>query len=290
MQYKENDITTLVDLGLNKTQARVYLALVEKGILSIKNASEYSGVGRPEAYRAMLELNQRGLIETILSSPTTYRPLPLTETITILMGQKQQKMIELKEKSNKLLQEYENKKTLNQGEFFEREFVLLAKGSSGTKKAVSSIKTAQTTIDFVISIKQFNQLLLTASEDIVEAANRGVKIRFIIDKNTAQKSWSKILSSLQTKAFFKYRDEVPQPFMAIYDSKEVLMATTGGDFCQTSMLWSNNGVLVGTIQNYFKLVWLCKQPRNFKSLNKIVEQHPIGITVDYKESLHAPIP
>lgn len=254
MQGRETNIITLMDLGLTKTQARVYLALVEKGILPIRLVADYSGVGRPETYRAMLELQQRGLVEMILCTPTKYRPLPLNEAVTILMGQKQKEIVELKEKSKRLLQEYK-KKTNNQVTVVEREFVLLPKGSSGLKKGISAIKAAQSSIDFITSIKRFNQLLLTASEDMVEAANRGVKIRFILDKSNMNRSLSKIFANFYDTASFKYVADLPQPFMAIYDKKSVLMATTDDDFCQSTLLWSNNPVLVRTVQNYFKLLW-----------------------------------
>jgi len=287
MQDKEGDIVTLVELGLNKTQARIYLALVERGMLPIRMVSEYSGVGRPETYRAVLELNHRGLVETVLASPTTYKPLPLQEVVNILMAQKQQEMSELKGKSEKLLQEYQ-KKTINPVAFVEREFVLLPKGSGGVKKAASAIKAAQSSIDFVISIKKFNQLLLAASEELVEATNRGVKIRFILDKNNLNKSLSEIFALFHNTASFKYIDELPQPFTVIFDKKSVLMATTGDDFAQTSMLWSNNAVLVGTIQNYFKLLWGCNQSNIFQPLNETLEENAIEIVDDYK-SLDAPI-
>ncbi len=272
MWDKEGNIVTLVDLGLNRTQARVFLALVEKGILSIRMVADYSGVGRPETYRAMLELNRRGLVETVLSSPATYRPLPLQEAVTILMGQKQQEMSELKEKSKKLLQDYRNK-TANPITVEEGEFVLLPKGANGIKKGISAITAAQSSIDFIISIKKFNQLLLTASEDLVEAAKRGVKIRFILDKNNMNRSLSKIFAAFYHNASFKYIAELPQPFMAIYDKKSVLMATTGDDFCQTTMLWSNNPVLVRTIQNYFKLLWSCNESSVFRPNDAVIEEN-----------------
>ncbi|MGD6806862.1 MAG: TrmB family transcriptional regulator [Candidatus Bathyarchaeia archaeon] len=275
MQDREENISTLVELGLNKTQARVYLALVEKGTLPIKLAADHSGVGRPDTYRAMLELNQRGLVETILCSPTKYRPLPLNEAINVLMGQKQQEIIDLKEKSKKLLHEYK-KKIKNQMTDAEKQIVILSKGTSGIKKGIQAITTAQKSIEFITSVNRFNQLLFTASEDIVDATNRGVKIRFILDKESINRSLSKIFASFHETASFKYIADLPQPFIAIYDSKSILMETTDEDFYQSTMMWSNNPVIVRTIQNYFKLLWASNDP-NIRT--------PIGDNLEFiKES------
>ena len=60
MRDREKSIKTLVELGLSRTQAKIYLALVEKGTSTIRAVAENSGVGRPDTYRAMLELKRVG--------------------------------------------------------------------------------------------------------------------------------------------------------------------------------------------------------------------------------------
>jgi DNA-binding MarR family transcriptional regulator len=64
MRDKESGIKTLVEFGISRTQARVYLTLVDRGTLTLRAASEYSGVGRPDTYRALFDLKKEGLIET----------------------------------------------------------------------------------------------------------------------------------------------------------------------------------------------------------------------------------
>ena len=288
MQEKGDNINTLVELGLTKTQARIYLTLAERGILSIRLVAEYSGVGRPETYRAMLELNHRGLAETILSSPTTYKPLPIPDAVNLLMEQKQQAISQLKEKTKKLLEDHK-KETINQASLVEREFVLLPKGKSGINKAIAAIKAAQSTIEFIISIKKFNQLLVIASDDLIESAKRGVKIYLIVDKNNLNKSLSKIFNKLCTNASFKYIDKLPKPFTAVFDNTTILMETAENDFCQSTMLWSNNIVFVDTIHNYFKVLWSCNQSKMFKPMVESLEGEKFEIADFQHESLDNPL-
>ena len=99
MRDKENSIKTLVEFGISRTQAKVYLTLAEKGTLTLRSASEHSGVGRPDTYRAMADLTKTGLIETILDSPTRYRAIKISDAIAILMGQKRREIMSLKRKS-----------------------------------------------------------------------------------------------------------------------------------------------------------------------------------------------
>ena len=139
MRGQEMNIKTLVDFGLNRTQAKIYLALAEKGTLTIRAASDYSEVGRPNTYRAMLELKKAGLIEVVLDNPTKYRAVPLSEAISILMGQKRKEILNLKEKSAKLLQQFENKNSTDMP-VVEGEFVILPKGAACIKKESRSNK------------------------------------------------------------------------------------------------------------------------------------------------------
>jgi sugar-specific transcriptional regulator TrmB len=264
LRDQESNIKTLVEFGISRTQAKVYLALAEKGTLTIRAASEYSGVGRPDTYRAMLELKNAGLIEVVLDNPTKYRAIPLSDAISILMGQKRKEMLSLKEKSFKLLQQFQNKPE-NEESAFEGEFVIIPKGSACIKKRIEAIKTAESSVDCLTSFKRFNQTLMIAGDDIIEAANRGVKIRFILEKGSISKPLSEEFAFFckNTSCEVRFISENPQAFMAIFDKKEVHLATAAeGDFSQIPVLGSKNSVLVKICQHYFNSNWAGKLTPN----------------------------
>jgi sugar-specific transcriptional regulator TrmB len=257
MRDNERNIGTLVDLGINRTQARIYLALIEKGTSTIRSVAEYSGVGRPDTYRAMLELKRAGLIETILSSPAKYKPIPIEDAVSFLMEHKQKVISALAEKSSKLLQEYQ-KKVLNEVDDYDSQFVLVPEGVTSIKRGIAAIRSAQSNINFIASFKRFNQIILATSEDIIEAANRGVKVRFILDKTNINGTIAKVFMDLSktTSCKIKYVPKLTHSFIAVYDNKEIQMATSAEeDFIQAPILWSNNPVLVKVMQNCFDSVW-----------------------------------
>ncbi|MDD3792979.1 MAG: helix-turn-helix domain-containing protein, partial [Candidatus Bathyarchaeota archaeon] len=251
---------TLADLGVSKTQAKIFLALVENGTATIRIISNYSGVGRPETYRAILQLKTAGLIETILCTPTKYKAIPLYEAVSILMDHKNKKMLELKEKSKELIKEYE-KKNNERVDIEDGTFILVPRGQNSINKNKEAIMNSKKNIDFITSFKSFNQTLLSASDEIIEAVDRGVGVRFILDETAKNKALSKIFLDLCKTTYFriKYVPHLPQSFIAIFDKKEIQMATSrDGDFSLTPILWSNNSVLVRVIQDYFETIWTCK--------------------------------
>jgi sugar-specific transcriptional regulator TrmB len=276
MRDNDDNIQILIDLGVNRTQARIYLALVEKGTSTIRKVADYSGVGRPDTYRAMLELKHAGLIETILCSPTKYKPLPLAEAISLLIDQKQNQMTALMEKTDKLIQEYE-RKPASDGNDYDSQFVLVPEGVTSVKKAIAAIRNAEKNIELVCSFKRFNQTLVAASEDIIKAANRGVKVRFILDKTNIGGPLSKVFVDFCRTSLceIRYMPELMHSFIAIYDKKEVHLATKEeDDFSQAPILWSNNPELVSVMQNYFEAVWLSQSSvwENSEEQTQILKQ------------------
>ena len=105
---QRKNIKTLVSLGINGTQAKICLALARIGPSTISEIADASAVARPDAYRAVVELEKKGLIEKIVSTPTKYELLPLSDVLSILIGRREIQSRELQEKSASLLKEYEN--------------------------------------------------------------------------------------------------------------------------------------------------------------------------------------
>jgi sugar-specific transcriptional regulator TrmB len=260
MKDLESSIKTLVDFGISKTEAKVYLTLADKGTLTLRSASEFSGVGRPDTYRALLDLKKEGLIETILDNPTRYRAIKISDAISILLGEKMKEIMNLKEKSNKLLTDFEQK-TTNQGNVSDSEFIIVPKGAASIKKSISALRKAEYSVDCITSFRRLNQTLLVAGDEIINAANRGVKIRFILEKFVTNKPLSKEFEMFCKNASCTVRfvQEPPQSPVTIFDKKEVQIAMSEeGDLTQLPILWSNNVVIVKICQHYFETNWLRK--------------------------------
>lgn len=260
MRDKESSIKTLVDFGISRTQAKVYLTLADKGTLTLRAASDYSGVGRPDTYRTLLDLKKKGLIETIIDNPTKYRAIQISDAISILMGQKRKEIMNLKEKSHRLLTDFEQK-TANQVNVSNSELIVVPKGAASIKKRISAIRNAEYSVDCITSFKRFNQTLLTASDEIINAANRGVKIRFILDRFVVNKPLSKEFEMFckNSSCVVRFMQQPPQSLVTIFDKKEAQIAMSEeSNLAQVPMLWSNNVVVVKICQHYFETNWLGK--------------------------------
>ena len=97
-KIQDKDVETLTSLGLTVLQAKVYLALVKSGDLTIKEISKNADVARQDLYRITSELQKLGLVERLITIPTKFRAMELTHGISILLQLRREKEAEMEKK------------------------------------------------------------------------------------------------------------------------------------------------------------------------------------------------
>ena len=97
-------IRTLTDRGLTSAQSKIYLTLLKMGHTSIGKIALDSRVARPDTYRVVSELQELGIVEKIVASPTEVKPLPIEDAINILMLRKTKENLEVSKRANKLVE------------------------------------------------------------------------------------------------------------------------------------------------------------------------------------------
>jgi sugar-specific transcriptional regulator TrmB len=98
----EEDLSSLVDFGLTKLQARAYVALLKLGTARASQLSSTMGVIRPEVYRLLRELCTRGLVQKSLGYPSTFSAVPPDHALSILTKQHRESLITLNQKKRDL--------------------------------------------------------------------------------------------------------------------------------------------------------------------------------------------
>ncbi len=71
----EKIVNALKNLGFREYEARVYAALIAKGELTASEIHKVSGVPRTKVYEVLRNLEERGFVEMIKSSPASFRAI-----------------------------------------------------------------------------------------------------------------------------------------------------------------------------------------------------------------------
>jgi sugar-specific transcriptional regulator TrmB len=258
LAYKDEEIRTLARLGLTFCEARVYLTLARSGLATVKTISNLSNIAREEIYRIMPKLQKLGLVETIISHPTTFKPIPIKDAISTLMDQKLKEIRQLRQETRELVRKFRENTEGSERDFEEHKFVLIPEKEALLSKLKNTIDTTQKTADIICPRHAFPQGVIILAEKLEKAMNRGVKVRLIVEKPENLDSWPEIVQELKKNPSFTLRTVTnhPKARLGIYDKKEVLIASDPTTYAMMSpALWSNNPSLIAMIQDNFEIMW-----------------------------------
>jgi sugar-specific transcriptional regulator TrmB len=174
MLIQNEEVQTLIKLGLTVLQARVYIALIKFGASTGKAAARAAQVAPQDVYRVLSELQEKGLVEKIISKPPLYRATIIQLGISMLLQEKQEEYITTKKQAETILTSLNQNRSQNNKEegvqfTITSELKLLIKTH---EKLTSSCKS---NIDFVYPIKIGAQELIRDSDHIKTAIKRGIK-------------------------------------------------------------------------------------------------------------------
>jgi sugar-specific transcriptional regulator TrmB len=263
MQTAQEQIQILIELGLNSCEARVYIAIASVGTCTAKSISKSAKVTKPDVYRSLKTLQERGLIEKIISSPTLFKALPVGESISLLLERKDKKYKLLREKSRQLKRSFRSGLVQLEPQEAEQQFILISGKEAELERRRKETKNAKKSIDMINSWKRFPQTAFFYAEDNKVALQRGVKIRVITEEAENNANIAKFYEDVKKAGFYRIR-YVAFPLSAvvsIYDEKEVIITTSPtASFGEASILWSNNESIVRIMQEYFEMLWKKAKP------------------------------
>jgi len=250
----------LIDFGLTRNQAKVYIAIARLRLASVGQISKVSNVRREDVYRILPKLEKMGLVEKLLGTPTKIRATPVEEALSILIKHEEdtarERVSALKAKTKTFLKHFARAPRLEVGE--KANFVLLSKRESMISKTGPMIKNARKNIDLVCSRNKLMQFVHEFAEQMTEAARKDVRIRIVSEVPEYEDSIPRAMEEQTSPGIsldLRYSDLHSGHYM-IVDYKEALMATTtAGNLAENPLLWTNSDSLVGVLQKDFENLW-----------------------------------
>ncbi len=257
MLINNDNVSTLVRLGFSPNQAKVYIALVGLGTCTAKKVWKVSGVSREETYRKLNELQKLGFIERVFANPFRFKAVPLEFTITKLLKCKAEEISNLQIETDELIKDFAEKRKNEDIEAEKPEIVLIPEQRPLLEKAREELENVKNSLDTICPWRKGLDWLSSHHDLFMNALNRDVKIRFVIEKTAKDKN-PRFLEGFQNHPKFQLKTvkALPPACMGLYDQKRLIMDTSArGLFIATPCLWSNNPSIVGMAQIYFEAVY-----------------------------------
>jgi sugar-specific transcriptional regulator TrmB len=254
--YLEEDAEILFSLGLTRSQARVYLTLIRLGGADGKAIWNNCKIARQEIYRILAELQKRGIVEKVLTTPTEFRAIPIKDCLSTLLKHKDDEYKEAEKKAKELLCRFEAQPGEMTAEKYQ--LSLTAGKESSIRKFMNARDNAKENIDGIYYWKGFVNMITDGFEEYKKILSKGTEIRFIIYRPQVVKTVSRTILSLKKKGSLsiRYTPNAPPVTITIFDKKLTLISfEPTPDPAETSLFWSNNPHFTVMFQDYFEEVW-----------------------------------
>jgi len=173
MLTTKNMVTPLLELGLNKYEARVYLTLIGEGISTAKNISDITGIPYGKVYEIINSLAKKGFTVILPSKPMKCQAISPKEAIVTAKKNMEDKYLKLEKHITSELEPMfaESKKFIEpKGVFW-----IINGRANIIKKIEELIQKAKKNISIHCSANGLSRLILH-KEALEEAKKRGVEI------------------------------------------------------------------------------------------------------------------
>ncbi|MEM4243856.1 MAG: helix-turn-helix domain-containing protein [Candidatus Bathyarchaeia archaeon] len=164
--FEEELFQILTRLGLTTSQVKVYIELLELEKASGKTTAKYSKMARQEVYRVLAELQEKGLVEKIITRPTEYKPVSVEDCLSILIDSKKSEISENQKKASSLLQKLKKENTYEKvqpRDDEESQFILVPE-KEAPKRVKRKIESTQTSLEAITPLSRFKTIFFNFYE------------------------------------------------------------------------------------------------------------------------------
>ncbi len=268
--FDDKDVLTLVKLGLNGSQAKIYLALVSLGVADAKKVAQIARIDRGEAYRQLEILQKKALVEKILNIPNEYKPIAFKETLRMLIQQKNRENAEMQQRVKMLLEKGVCAGTLNE----EDSKTSIVPEDYSIRRVPNLYEHLQKEELWYTQIENVPVAINLWSELFKKAFVRGVRLRTIAELNKPTEAILKLVQSYAKENpnfFIRFVNPTLLTSFGVFDDKEMCMYTEKKTDCaKRPQLTTTNPVLIEIVKDYFELRWktaMTEYPKKMEPLN-----------------------
>ena len=253
-------VELLVRLGLTFTEAKIFLSLCIIGTSTARIISENAGVARELVYQVIPTLQEKGLIENLLTAPQTYRAIPAEYAFEILFERQNKEDKETKKKIKKTLMALAKVQNTTSNDC--HEIAIIPGGKALLTRIIGEMRNAKKSVNVIMSWQKFLKWhRLYAKEEISEAKRRNVKFQVLLEKEIPQLTTSSPSSPIFGSTYFEDIEIRIAPNaslvnMLIFDDKKIFIDTAQEKGLPgTSFVYSNNPCLTPQSISYFQTNW-----------------------------------
>lgn len=255
---KSDHLALLVELGLTKTQAKLYLTLLNYAKTDVRTLSKDLDTPRQEIYRALGELQEKGFVSKIVASPLKYQAIPISELLSVIISSKTTEHEKLLEQAEYMIKAFEENK-LNELTEQDIEISIVEGKETIIKRCKSAHAKVQETVCCCSTFERWIHIGSQIHETIQRALSRGVKYRIVVEKPAGKINLPKEVELLIENNDFQVRmtEKKLKVNAVIFDSNLTGFSLyLSRPVAETPMIWTNHPSILASFKEHFDRIWV----------------------------------
>ena len=244
----------LIDFGLTKSQAKVFIYLGKYGSKTASEIAKALQLPRTETYHLVNSLQNMGLVIAELCHPTKYTAKEMREAVATLVKQEQDRIDSLANKEESLSEMWKEIPffAVETDESKSEKMQLLHGNGPITNKIKDMIGSSTEDIRIYGSVPDLLRMYHSDVFDWVESASSNLKMVVSPLSNTPE-----FLSEMDSKLIKAIPSNSSNKCFIVNDKKEVLifMRNATHPTRQVFAWWSDSETLVDMMSSLFELSW-----------------------------------
>jgi sugar-specific transcriptional regulator TrmB len=257
---KVEGLRYLMELGLARTQASIYLSLMLHGEADARLLASWTGLPRTEVYRTLNELQGKGMVDRQVGSLLKFSAVPPSICLQEVIDHKYCQLGEMKKSLLQFTREFEGQQEEQKESQYK--IIIIENRSRIIAKIKQQHDKAKLTVDIISFLPRFLAIATECLDNYRKATMRGVKYRIILGVPDRELGLSDVLPYDIRKA----HDNENTTIKIVEGSKKVNSAIFDGEetcfsyypdrpITQSPLILTNHPCLVEFAQNSFEKMW-----------------------------------
>ena len=215
------------------------------------------GLPRSEIYRALSELQQKGLIEKEVSYPNKFNAIPIATGFQILLSHKVE---QCKKIESNIINFLQKAKSFQEITFDEKEYkITIVEGKHRILNKISQMhRNAKQSVRILTTLPRWLQIIQFCIKDYEAALDRGVEYRIVVENPEGKFTLPNEIELLLKRPNLKLVTCAVhlKTNGAIFDDKEVsINFFPSKSLSDSPFIWSNHPSLVSMLEDQFEKNW-----------------------------------
>jgi sugar-specific transcriptional regulator TrmB len=253
---KEEESLLLTKLGFTQTQTKLYLTLLKMGNVNGRTLAEHANVPRSIVYRALDELQKKGLVEKEISQPYTFSATPIQLGLQMLVDQKFLECRKIRKEIKILIKKTKSDQDMSLGDQ-EYKFLMIDRKERIIQRMRQQHDNVKLTVDVLSTPQRWLQILHYCLQNYEHALSRDVHYRVVLDSCKEDIRHQKNIQTLFSKPNFHLRlSSSISVNAAIFDGKEASFCFyPSKPLTESPIIWTNHPSFLAMFQSHFESIW-----------------------------------